>query len=45
LIERCFRVLQFRWPRWAEAIPGYTVGIVGAFWTIQRSAILFGIVK
>jgi hypothetical protein len=45
LMERCFRVLQFRWPRWAEAIPGYTVGIVGAFWTLQRTAILFGIVK
>lgn len=45
LIERCFRILQFHWPRWAEAIPGYAVGIVGAFWTIQRTAILFGIVK
>jgi hypothetical protein len=41
-VERAFRVLQIRWPRWAEALPGYTVGTLGAFWTIQRTAILLG---
>jgi hydrogenase/urease accessory protein HupE len=41
-LERSFRVLEIRWPRWAEALPGYTVGSLGAFWTIQRVAILLG---
>lgn len=41
-LERSFRILQVRWPRWAQALPGYTVGSLGAFWTIQRVAILFG---
>ena len=42
LLERSFRVLEIRWPRWAAALPGYAVGTLGAFWTIQRTAILFG---
>lgn len=42
LLERSFRVLEVRWPRWVEALPGYTVGSLGAFWTLQRLAILFG---
>ena len=37
-----FRTLEIRWPRWALALPGYTVGTLGAFWTIQRIAILIG---
>ena len=41
-LERAFRALQIRWPRWVEALPGYAVGTLGAFWTIQRTAILFG---
>jgi hypothetical protein len=41
-LERAFRQLQIRWPRWVEALPGYAVGTLGAFWTIQRTAILFG---
>jgi len=43
LMERSFRTLEIRWPRWAEMMPGYAVGTLGAFWAIQRSAILFGI--
>jgi len=39
-LERSFRALEIRWPRWAEALPGYTVGALGAFWTIQRAFIL-----
>ena len=39
-LERSFRILEIRWPRWAEALPGYAVGSLGAFWTIQRVAIL-----
>jgi hypothetical protein len=42
LLERSFRVLEIRWPRWVEAVPGYTVGSLGAFWTIQRVVILLG---
>jgi hypothetical protein len=41
-LERAFRVLEIRWPRWVEALPGYAVGTLGAFWTIQRTAILLG---
>ena len=42
LLERSFRVLEIRWPRWAAALPGYAVGTLGAFWFIQRTAILLG---
>jgi hydrogenase/urease accessory protein HupE len=45
LLERSFRVLEIRWPRFAEALPGYAVGSVGAFWTIQRVVILFGVTQ
>jgi len=45
LLERSFRQLEIRWPRWAEMVPGYVVGGLGAFWTIQRTAILFGMVR
>jgi hydrogenase/urease accessory protein HupE len=41
LLERSFRTLEIRWPRWAEALPGYTVGSLGAYWTIQRTVMLF----
>ncbi len=41
-LERAFRVLQIRWPQWVRMLPGYTVGILGAFWTIQRVALLLG---
>ena len=41
-LERSFRVLEVRWPRFVEMLPGYAVGALGAFWTIQRTAILFG---
>jgi len=42
LLERSFRVLEIRWPRWVTALPGYAVGTLGAFWFIQRTAILLG---
>jgi hydrogenase/urease accessory protein HupE len=40
LLERAFRILQIRWPLILERLPGYVVGTLGAFWTIQRVAIL-----
>jgi hypothetical protein len=45
LLERSFRQLLIRWPEWMEAVPGYAVGSLGAFWTIQRTAILLGVVR
>ena len=44
-MERSFRVLEIRWPRWVQALPGYTVGTLGAFWTIQRVALLIGALR
>ena len=41
-LERSFRILEVRWPRWAQALPGYAVGSLGAFWTVQRVVLLFG---
>ncbi|HYA21260.1 MAG TPA: HupE/UreJ family protein [Burkholderiales bacterium] len=38
-MEHSFRVLEIRWPRWVRALPGYTVGTLGAFWTLQRVAL------
>ena len=41
-LVRSFKVLEVRWPRWALTLPGYTVGTLGAYWTIQRTMILLG---
>lgn len=45
LLERAFRQLEIMWPHWVTALPGYTVGTLGAYWTIQRTAILLGLVQ
>jgi hydrogenase/urease accessory protein HupE len=42
LLERSFRVLELRWPRLVERLPGYAVGTLGAYWTIQRTLMLLG---
>ena len=42
LLERAFRVLEVRWPRLVEALPAYAVGSLGAYWTVQRLAVLLG---
>jgi len=39
-LEQAFRILEIRWPRLVEALPGYTVGSLGAYWTIQRLGIM-----
>ena len=44
-LERSFRVLEIRWPSWVQALPGYTVGSLGAFWTVQRVAVLLGVIR
>ena len=40
LLERAFRVLEVRWPLLVERLPGYAVGTLGAFWTIQRTLLM-----
>ena len=45
LLERSFRQLEIRWPRWVEMLPGYAVGSLGALWTIQRTAVLLGVIR
>ena len=40
VVYRALRVLEFSWPRWADYLPGYTIGSLGAFWTIQRAMML-----
>jgi hypothetical protein len=40
LLERSFRVLEVRWPIFVERLPGYAVGTLGAYWTIQRALLL-----
>jgi hydrogenase/urease accessory protein HupE len=42
LLERSFRVLGVRWPSVVERLPGYAVGSLGAYWTIQRTLMLLG---
>ena len=41
LLERSFRVLEIQWPRYAQLLPAYTVGSLGAYWTLQRALIMF----
>ena len=42
LLERSFRTIEIHWPRWVQLVPGYTVGSLGAYWTIQRTVVLVG---
>jgi hydrogenase/urease accessory protein HupE len=42
MLHRSFRVLGVRWHRWVEYVPGYAIGSLGAFWTIQRVFIMVG---
>jgi hypothetical protein len=41
LLYRSLRTLEFRWPRLAELGPAYVVGSLGAYWAIQRTAMIF----
>lgn len=40
-LERVLRTRDMAWPRWVEKLPGYAVGSLGAFWTIQRTLMIF----
>ncbi len=42
-LEHAFRTLEIHWPRLVRRLPGYAVGSLGAFWTVQRTfALLVG---
>jgi hypothetical protein len=41
-LKRSFRLMDLRWPAAAAATPTYAIGILGAAWTIQYCAVLFG---
>lgn len=41
LLRRALRALRFSLPGWTGYAPGYLVGSLGAFWTIQRTLMLF----
>jgi hypothetical protein len=45
LLERAYRILEIRWPRPLALLPGVTVGSLGAFWTIQRVAMMMGFIQ
>jgi len=45
LLERSFRALEIRWPQVIQLAPGYAVGSLGAYWTIQRTWMLFGALR
>jgi len=38
--HRAARVLELHWPRPAELAPAYLIGSLGAYWTIQRTAMM-----
>jgi hydrogenase/urease accessory protein HupE len=40
LVAQAVRTLEFDPPLWVERLPAYAVGSFGAFWTIQRVAVL-----
>jgi hydrogenase/urease accessory protein HupE len=40
-LVRATRAFGLRPPRWVRFLPGYAVGSLGAFWTLQRLASLF----
>jgi hypothetical protein len=42
LLLWAFRTLEIEWPRAMSILPGYAVGSLGAYWTIQRTVMLLG---
>jgi len=42
-LRRSFRLMAIAWPKPIAVAPTYAIGILGAMWTIQYSALLFGI--
>ncbi len=44
VLRRAFRLMEIRWPRALEMAPTYAIGVLGATWTFQYGAVLFGVV-
>jgi hydrogenase/urease accessory protein HupE len=44
-LVRSLKALNIRWPRWVEVLPGYTVGSLGAYWSIQRTVVLLAALR
>jgi hydrogenase/urease accessory protein HupE len=42
LLERALRLLEIRWPRPVALAPAYLVGVLGAYWAIDRIVAMFG---
>jgi hydrogenase/urease accessory protein HupE len=42
-LRRSFRLMAIEWPKPLALTPTYAIGILGAMWTIQYSALVFGI--
>lgn len=40
LLERAWLILQIDWPLLLQRLPGYALGTLGAFWTMQRVVML-----
>ncbi len=41
-LRRAFRLMQIDWPRPLAAAPTYAIGVLGAAWTFQYAALMFG---
>jgi hydrogenase/urease accessory protein HupE len=41
LLYHAWTILRFDRPGWVRHVPGYLVGSLGAFWTIERTVLLF----
>ena len=44
-VQRTFSVLQIRWKPWVRFVPGYVIGSIGAFWTLERVAVFVGLLR
>ena len=42
-LRRAFRLMAIEWARPVALIPSYAIGALGAMWTIQYAAIVFGV--
>jgi hypothetical protein len=42
-LMRGFRLMEIRWSRPFALAPSYAIGVLGASWTIQYSAVVFGL--
>jgi hydrogenase/urease accessory protein HupE len=41
-VTQSWRVLEIQWSRRMALVPGYVLGVLGAFWTLDRSFAMFG---